>query len=209
MQYYMMALDLNMFVMSLIARAFPGNIIVGIMVIILAPIYVTMFSMYPFFRCYPMMPKGMRKIGIVGYSISHFVNVLYCFGALGLVANTLAVYVLIAVMPFAFIYGSYLFRMVVTIIQKNPLHTSSGKQIRLMYISNATIVLALTFAAPCCIFAITGLYYDNSPIVEFASAVSTLTVFVCVLSNFLVTANRYLEDKQIAASGTSLFTNHV
>ena len=168
-------------------------------------IYMILFCMYFYVRCYNMMTEREKKVGYLGYPITFMGFVLYMFSCRGFIPNVIGTTAFVIVISFVFVHITYILVSIVLMIKRNPMHTTSSKQTRLMKISNYTIVFVYGFGLPLSITAAIGTYLQINGVIDAAIGLTSVVVFGFALSNIAFTVNRHLEDSQIRATGTNAF----
>ena len=205
-QFYLLFVDLVMLVQSMIARWSTKTDYTWIVILILHGTYTLLYCMYPYLRCYPMMRSKVRILGFIGYPISYAAFLTYELGVYGFISNSLSLIVFVAVLPFVFSFALYQYFKIAMLIKQNPMHNASGKQTRLLVISYYTIIGIVMFAGPGIILGILGSWLENGVIWDANIGSQAALTFVCVVSNFLMTLNRYLQDNS-GITGSEIFAS--
>ena len=200
MQIYMMFIDLIMFIQSLFARWMPISQSFWILMVVLHATYMISFSIYPFFRCYPMMSKIMRKSGYLVYGLSYVGFMVYQLGMRGFLSVYLGVGSVVGTNTAMFLIGMKILFKITSMIKENPIHAHSVKQRSIVFIFKYTVILVFFLAGPGSLFAICGAVTNNYAMLDSTIGFALLIGFICVVSNFFVTANKVLDEKTKAAT---------
>eukprot|EP00835_Amoeboradix_gromovi_P006424 NODE_752_length_4544_cov_0.307312.p2 type:complete len:274 gc:universal NODE_752_length_4544_cov_0.307312:4076-3255(-) len=205
MQKYMIVMDSALLVTASIAGYVPKSTGFWIAIAIFKTFFVMCFTLYSFLRCYSMTSIFIRKLSVFGYGFILISFLFFEFSCYGFVPNKWGAFAFIATLPFATIIANYLSYGIIKLIKKNPLHSSSGKQTRLVWIAYTTILVQNVVAIPSVILVILGDYYENGMLLGFAYCTIPLISFGYTISNFLMTTNRCIED-QTVLTGVEIMT---
>ena len=211
MQHYMILVDSIMLIQSIIARWMQLSNGFWITIMLLHATYMISFSIYPFFRCYPMMNKMSRISGYLVYGICYIGFTIYEMGNRGFITIYIGISSFIFTNICVFIFGMSILFKIVALIKENPMHMSSIKQQSIVFVFKHTVAFVFVLACPGTILALVGALTANNAIIDSIIGFTPLIGFVCVLSNVLVTANKSLEEGTRPASGYEVFstTNHL
>ena len=201
MDYFVVGMNFTMTVTCLIAQSVPISDILWILLAVLASFYATFFSTYPYFQCYNMMNKNVKKIGHIGYPLVFIANLVYSFAVKGYISNLIGAIVFLSASPFMFIFGIYQFQMILRVIKQHPLSISDvnyTKQKRLMLITRYTVLGIIIVVAPAMGVAMYGSFAENASIWSMCIFFQILLGFILTISNFFMTLNKYIKYVEAA-----------
>eukprot|EP00835_Amoeboradix_gromovi_P004382 NODE_337_length_10662_cov_0.497207.p5 type:complete len:252 gc:universal NODE_337_length_10662_cov_0.497207:4691-5446(+) len=202
LQYLLILLDILMIFTAVVVRTAPRNTILWLFLVFSTATYAFIFTVYFFFRCHSLLPFKMRYFGYFMYFVFYFVLLTFFAGTFGFMSTFIAAIVLVSAMPVLSIYTNSLFAVIIVMIKQNPLHGSSGKQTRLMSITNYTMLFGNLFAMSSGAVGIVGAFLENSTMFAISIALNSIVSFIFAISNVSMTANKYLDDKMSITNST-------
>ena len=203
---YLMLMDLIILTVALSGRFLSLTSIYWIFNATLGALNTLLFSMYFYIRCYPMMSKKEKRIGHIGFPITFVGLLFYLLGARGfLVSNFIASMIFLSITPYMFSFTSFILIKIIRMIKRNPIYMYSGKQTRLMLVSNYTAFFIYLYCIPTGMLSMFGTLFEQNWSIDVSTASCTLILIVAAISNFTLTANKYYEDAQLGATGSNVF----
>ena len=196
-------MDLLMILTSL-GSMFPKTQLYWLINSITFSIYLMVFSLYGFFRCYHMLARSFRNLAILGNCVMFIGYLLFVFGAHGFLPTKITSYIFIGVVPFPFTILGYLCLKIISVVLKNPGYKNNYKQRALMTISMITIISILLVGIPCICISITGGVTESGKLKDIGVGFSPYFNLILSISNFCMMLNKSLEN-EITVTGTSIF----
>ena len=171
-------------------------------------VFMMNFSLYGTSKIFHMLPTPFRILIIVGNIVVFVAYLLFTFGLHGFLPTRLATVLLMLILPFPVAISVAVSYKVIKIITGNPLHYQDTKQMNLIRISKMTIIIALSFATPAIFMILPGGYFENLKLVYLGIVFLPFIKLVFTISNFCITFNKSLENKDNGnIQGLSVF-NH-
>ena len=164
------------------------------------------YSLYGLFRCWQMVGKKLRKIGVFG-------NLLMFILLLILVAEVLdpeiGVLVIICIIPFPMIIVLLFCYKIIAVIRSNPIHQSDMKQRQLLRIMKSSTIsgIFITILSIGCV--ITGAVLQISDILFIGIMGLHYNKIVFSVNTFLILLNKSIEYAESDASGMSKFKSEL
>ena len=190
-------MDSTMLVSAIIARWMPQSTLFWLIILTLGSIYAMVFSVFPYFKCYEMIPKNIRVFGYVGYPIVFVGLLIFALSIRGFIPNLIGTMVYLSVMPFIVVYGVYQFVAIFIMLKQNPLNKRDPnyfKQLRLISITRNMIRFMILVSGPAVTFAVTGSLLQSGIVWEPCTGFEVILVFRQSVASFLMTVNRAMQQ---------------
>eukprot|EP00835_Amoeboradix_gromovi_P004381 NODE_337_length_10662_cov_0.497207.p4 type:complete len:260 gc:universal NODE_337_length_10662_cov_0.497207:3832-4611(+) len=204
-QYMLITLDVLMITTASVVRWAPKTNITWIFLVFSTATYAHIFTVYFFFRCYKLLSKKMQSFGYIIYTAFYFVLLAFFAGTFGFISTFTSAFILLSAMPILSVYTNSLLITIIRMIRENPLHSTSGKQTRLMLISYYTMLFVNLFAMSSGVVGLIGAFLENSELFAISIALNSSISFIYAISSGSMMANRYLDDKVIFISNSAIF----